>query len=402
MTAVRLGGRARLLYAGTFAMFFDRFSIAPMLIPIARDLHVPLAAVASVATVYFVLYGAMQIVYGMISDRIGRVRLMRIACVGAAAAGTVSAVAPNLPVLVAGRAATAGTICALFPSALTYIADTFPFQVRQRAVADLLIWVALGTSMATLGAGLLATYVSWRGAFLLPAVAMLGLAYALRWLPESLAVAAAGSPLDQLRRAALRPWVVFLVVLALPEGACILGFLTFLAPALEAHGASAAIAGLVTGIYGIAVLAGTQVVRRMAVGVRPWALIAGGGACLAACFAIAALRQTVPTILAASALAGLAYATMHSTFQTWATEMAPELRGTATALFATGAFLGAALSTAALAGLAEAGRYAALFWIAVLVTVPTMSIGAVARRRFPDRGAGPGPISAGPAAGPGR
>ncbi len=384
MTAVRLGGRARLLYAGTFAMFFDRFSIAPMLIPIARDLHVPLAAVASVATVYFVLYGAMQIVYGMISDRIGRVRLMRIACVGAAAAGTVSAVAPNLPVLVAGRAATAGTICALFPSALTYIADTFPFQVRQRAVADLLIWVALGTSMATLGAGLLATYVSWRGAFLLPAVA------------------AAGSPLDQLRRAALRPWVVFLVVLALPEGACILGFLTFLAPALEAHGASAAIAGLVTGIYGIAVLAGTQVVRRMAVGVRPWALIAGGGACLAACFAIAALRQTVPTILAASALAGLAYATMHSTFQTWATEMAPELRGTATALFATGAFLGAALSTAALAGLAEAGRYAALFWIAVLVTVPTMSIGAVARRRFPDRGAGPGPISAGPAAGPGR
>jgi predicted MFS family arabinose efflux permease len=389
----RLGGRERLLLAAAFVMFFDRFSLPPLLIPIARDLRQPLPAVAAAATAYFVLYGAMQVVYGLLSDRVGRVRLMRVTCLGAAAAGLLSAAAPGLPVLVVGRALTGGLICAVFPAALTYIADRFPFAVRQRAVADLLTAVALGTATAAFGAGLLAEHVSWRAAFLLPALAMLGLGFALRWLPESLPAPAAGSPVRQLREAARRPWVVFLSLVALPEGAVILGCLAFLAPALEAHGTPPAVAGLVTGAYGLAVLAGTQVVRRLRAGVRPWALIAGGGACLAMAFAAAALRQSAPVVLASSALAGLAYATMHSTFQTWATEVAPESRGTATALFATSAFCGAGLATVGLAGLAGARDYAALFWIAAAVTAPTMAVGAVGRWRFPDRGVGAGVAS---------
>jgi predicted MFS family arabinose efflux permease len=393
--AARLAGPARLLQAAAFVMFFDRFSIAPMLIPIAQDLRVPLSSVAAVATVYFFLYGAMQLVCGMLSDRVGRVRLMRAGCLGAAAAGLVSATAPNLAVLLAGRAATAAFICALFPSALTYIADRFPFEVRQRAVADLLTAVALGTASATFSAGLIAGYATWRLAFLLPALAALVLAWALGRLPESLPAPARGSPLGQLRSAALRPWMAFLFVLALPEGAAILGFLTYLTPALEAHGAAPAVAGLTTGTYGLAVLAGIRLVRRLAAGVRPWVLIAGGGICLTLCFALAALAPAAPAILVASLLAGLAYATMHSTFQTWATEVAPDLRATGTSLFATAAFAGAASATAAAAGLAGAGRYAELFWIAAAVTVPTMAVGAAARRRFPDRGA-PEPDAAPP------
>jgi predicted MFS family arabinose efflux permease len=383
----RLGGPARLLYAAVFVMFFDRFSIGPMLIPIARDLHAAVSAVVAVATAYFLLYGAMQIVYGMLSDRVGRVRLMRTSCLGVTVAGTVSAFAPNLAVLLVGRAATAALICSLFPSALTYIGDTFPFRVRQRAVADLLTAVALGTACATFGAGLIAGYATWRLAFLLPALATLGLACALGRLPESLPEPARGGPVQQLRRAALRPWTVLLVVLALPEGAAILGFLTYLAPALEAGGVPPAVAGLATGPYGLAVLVGTQVVRRVGGALRPWTLVVAGGAALALCFGVAALSRSVPAILVASVLAGLAYATMHSTFQTWATEVAPDVRGTGTSLFAAGAFSGAALATAGLAGLAGSGRYAELFWIALAVTFPTMVVGAIARRRFPDRGA---------------
>jgi len=63
------------------------------------------------------------------------------------------------------------------------------------------------------------------------------------------------------------------------------------------------------------------------------------------------------------------------------------VRGTGTSPFATGAFSGAAVATAGLAGLAGTGRYAELFWIALAVTLPTMVVGAIARRRFPDRGA---------------
>lgn len=385
-----LGGRMRLLWVGPFVSMFDRFSMGPLLVPIAHDFRVPLSAVAIVASIYFLLYGAMQIVYGLLSDRIGRVRLMRLTLVGFAASGFISAAAPNLGVLLVGRALTGALICALIPSSLVYVGDSFPFRVRQQAIADLLAAVAVGTATATLGAGLLAHYLSWRLAFLLPALIALGLSYALRWLPESLRHAG-GGPLEQLGRVVRRPWAVFLVLFGLLEGAVMLGLITYLAPALEARGVNAAVAGLVASGYGVAVLGATQAVKRLA-GVPPPLLVVAGGLALTACFGVAALRQDVVGILVASGLAGVAYGAMHSTFQTWATEIVPEARGTTTAAFASSIFLGAGLGTAATAPLAGSHQFGALFALAALLTLPMFVVGAVARARYGSgAGSGPGP-----------
>jgi MFS family permease len=100
-------------------------------------------------------------------------------------------------------------------------------------------------------------------------------------------------------------------------------------------------------------------------------------------YLIAGTTQSVATILAASVLAGGAYAFMQSTFQTWATDVVPEARGTATALFATAIFTGAALATAAVAGLASGNQYSTLFVIAALATLPVLIIGSLARWRYP-------------------
>lgn len=104
---------------------------------------------------------------------------------------------------------------------------------------------------------------------------------------------------------------------------------------------------------------------------------------LLAGYLTAAAAQTVPAILAASVLAGGAYAFMQSTFQTWATDVVPEARGTATALFATAIFTGAALATSAVAGLASANRYSTLFVIGALLTLPVLIVGSLARWRYP-------------------
>jgi len=386
--ATASASRSCLLYAGPFIMYVDRFSMGPMLIPIARDLHQPLAAVTQAATAYFILYGAMQVVYGLLSDRFGRVRLMRVTSLGAGLAAILSAMAPSLTALVLARALTAALICSLFPSALTYIGDRFPFRVRQRAVADLLAVVAVGMMLANLGAGLLAAYASWRLGFLLPGMALLVLSFALRWLPESLPDVNLERPLAQLRRLALHPWMVFLFLVTIPEGAAVLGFFTFLAPALEAQGVSPGAAGAVVAIYGLAVLLATRGVKRLTSRVPPHLLIVVGGGGLLLGFVVAGLGQSIATILVASATCGVAYAVMHSTFQTWATEVAPESRGTATSLFPTAAFLGAGLCTTAVAGLAEAQRYGVLFWIGAAVTLPVVVVGAIGRWRFPERDEG--------------
>jgi predicted MFS family arabinose efflux permease len=57
-----LGPRAglRLLQLAAFFSSFDRFAVAPMLVTIAASLGASLSKVAATASLYYLLYGAMQ------------------------------------------------------------------------------------------------------------------------------------------------------------------------------------------------------------------------------------------------------------------------------------------------------------------------------------------------------
>lgn len=336
----------------------------------------------------------MQPVYGIISDRIGRVRVMRAAFAGMVVAELLSTLAPNLPFLVLTRAATGALAAAIVPTSLVYIGDTFAFRVRQQAILDFLAALAVGTTAATVGAGILARFASWRLAFALPGLISLILVVALRWMPESLGPRQGVGPTAQVMRVLGRRWALFLISLAVAEGAVILGFLTYLAPALEAHGQNPATAGLVVAAYGLSVLACTRIVKQLVVRMPAAGLIALGGSSLAVGYGIAAVSQAVAGILAASALAGAAYAFMHSTLQAWATDVVPEARGTATSLFVTGAFAGAAIGAAAVAGLASAHRYTILFLVAALICIPVTVLGSVARSRYTSAGPPELPVGA--------
>ncbi len=373
----------RLFYIGPFITMFDRGVIGPLLVAIALDFRVPLATAAMVATVYYIFYGGMQLVYGILSDRLGRVRVMRISLAGAAAAGVLSTIAPTLGTLVLARGAAGGLTAAILPASIVYIGDALPFRLRQRVVADLLATAAIGSASAALVAGVVARYASWRLAFLIPAIVAAILFFGYRRLPESRAAGTGGGPLAQLGVVARKPWAIFLIGLAFVEGIALQGLFTFLAPALQARGFSAAVAGLIVAGYGLSVLVGTRIVKQIALRVPASALVAAGGLMLIAGFAAAALDPAIPGVLAASVLAGGAYAFMHSTLQSWATDVAPGARGTAAALFVTAYQLGAAGGVAAVAGLAGSQRYAAIFWIAAAVAVPVAVLGTIARARYP-------------------
>src|SRR5215203_6397909 len=151
-----LKGPLRLLRAAAFLSNFDRFTVAPMLVTIAADLRVSLAQVAIVASLYYLLYGLMQPVWGMLSDRLGRVQVMQLTLFGAVFAGVISALAPNLAVLAAARALAGGLFAAVIPAALVYVGDTVRIDSRQKALADLMAASAVGTALATVLGGLAA------------------------------------------------------------------------------------------------------------------------------------------------------------------------------------------------------------------------------------------------------
>jgi predicted MFS family arabinose efflux permease len=73
---------------------------------------------------------------------------------------------------------------------------------------------------------------------------------------------------------------------------------------------------------------------------------------------------------------------MHSSLQTWATEVLPAARATVVSLFAGALFCGSALAAVAVADLADAGRYRAIFLTAGLVAVPLALVAVWGRARW--------------------
>jgi predicted MFS family arabinose efflux permease len=377
-------GGLRLLQLAAFFSSFDRFAVAPMLLTIAASLGTSLAGVAATASLYYLLYGGMQPVWGMLSDRLGRVRVMRLTLFGAVFAGVLSALAPNLAVLAAARALAGGLFAAVIPAALVYVGDTVGMDSRQKALADRRAATAVGTALATVLGGLAAYLGAWRLAFAAPALAGGVLALLLARLPEPEGFTKEGreGPLVQVGRVLGRPWAVAVVGIAAVEGAVILGFLTFLAPSLESMGFSPAVAGLAVGLYGVAVLGWTRAVKLVSNLLGAAALILIGGGMLALGYTSGALGHSLVGVGVAAVLVGGGFAFMHSTLQTWATEVVPEARATVISLFAAALFAGSGVATAAAAPLADEGRFGLLFATAALVAMPLGLFAALARRRY--------------------
>jgi predicted MFS family arabinose efflux permease len=390
-------GSLRLLQVTAFVSTIDRFAMPPMLLAMSRDLGVPLHAVVTAAGVYYLTYGAMQPVWGMVSDRIGRVRTLRLTLVLAAFATAVSALVGGVTGLTIARGVAGAFFSAAFPASLIYIGDTVPSRRRQPAIAGLLIGVALGTALASVGAGALAQLVSWRATFLVTGAAALVLAVVLRRLPEP-AVRPEPGILGPLRQVATSPVALLVLLLAFVEGGVLLGMLTLLPAAIESAGAGPALAGAVTAVYGLAVFVGAWLVASLSRRWPVWRLIALGGVCAVAACAVAAVSQEAAVAGVVAVLLGLAWSAMHSSLQTWVTQVLPGARATVVSLFAGTLFAGSAFASAVVAGPAGRGAFDAIFAWTAVVAVPLTFVAAGARARWHPP---PDPFSdAGPDAGP--
>ncbi|MEV4578930.1 MFS transporter [Nonomuraea jabiensis] len=372
------------LSAASFVSSFDRFAVSPMLVLIAVDLEVPLSAAVAAASGYYLAYGLTQPLWGLLSDRFGRVRVMRGTLFGAALAGLASALMPVLGALVVARIVTGACFGAVIPTGLTYVGDTVEPSTRQRALTDLMGAAALGTALATGLSGVLAGLVDWRVAFTVPAACALACALALRSLPEPARPGTGrGFGVGRYLGAVLgHGWALLVFGLAFVEGAIMLGAMPFLATALEHAGYAAAVAGLAITAYGLGLWVFTKLVRRLSGRWPTPVLMTVGGTQLCAGFAIVAVHVDMATVAVTALLLGGGWSFLHSSLQTWATSVVPEARGTTIAFFAAALFVGSAVASWAAGPLAEHGRYALLFGLAAAAAIPLTAAAALTRHRY--------------------
>ena len=163
------------LYAGGFLGPFGGGIIA-VLIPQLRDeFGASTAAVTWGITAYLIPFAALQLVSGTLGERFGIARTVRTAYLAYAALSVVVAFAPDIGVFVGARALQGAANAFLTPLLLAALAGASPEGSVGRTVGTFAAVQTAAIVAAPLIGGL-AGEVSWRLAFLAPAVAALALA----------------------------------------------------------------------------------------------------------------------------------------------------------------------------------------------------------------------------------
>lgn len=218
---------------------------------------------------YVVAYGALQLLYGPLSDRHGRRRILLVGLVVAAAGSLLAALADGLPGLVAARILQgAGSAAGMVVGRAT-VQDLFDAAQRTRVMAYLGMAMGLCPPLATVIGGQVHVRLGWQANFLLVAgLALLLLWAAWRGIPAQARRTSAGShwlremAAAYARLARERAFVLHVAVLA----STIAAFYAFLAGAplvLRSYGVGPASVGWYIMATPLSYIAGNYLTSRL-------------------------------------------------------------------------------------------------------------------------------------------
>ena len=338
--------RASLLVLGSaaFLVSADARVIDPLLKIIAGEFGVPTESAALTVSAYAVPYGLCQLFYGPLGDRAGKLRVMSRVMVLFAVGTAACALVPNLWTFVALRFLTGVAAAAIIPLSVSYIGDTFPYEIRQPALGRFMSALMLGQILsATLG-GAFGEHLDWRGVFLLFGgaafvVAILLGREATRFPEEHKERRFSLAPFVELWRLPFGRPILTSVFL---EGFFVFGGLAYLATSMLERFAflGPTEVGLMLAGYGLGGLCYAATVKKLVprIGERGTLLLGGGTICAA--YVLIGIMPAWWLFIPAMVLFGMGYFTMHGTLQTRATELNPKARASAVSLFAFTFFLG--------------------------------------------------------------
>jgi len=357
----------RLGLCGFAAMLSMRFCDA-LLPALAAEFHVTSGVASRTIAGFALAYGLLQLFYGPLGDRYGKLRVIALASLGCCAANLAAACAPGLDALVAARVAGGATAAGVIPLTMAWVGDHVPYAERQGRLAQLLGATVSGMVAGQWLGGVAAGTVGWRAGF--GALSLLFLAAALMLWPRAAAAvheAPAGSGLARLGRVLGTGWARVILALVALEGAFVFGAVSFVPHQLHLrHGLSMPNAGAVLALFGVGGLLYSRCARRLLARVGEAGLARIGALGLAAGFGLMAWLPAWSVALAACLLAGFGYYALHNTLQTQATQMAPVARGSAVALFACALFFGQSGGVAVSAWAVDRGLAPAVFAAAAL------------------------------------
>lgn len=330
-----------------FASMVSMRMCDPMLVVLGREFQVTTGEASSVVSAFAVAYGVMQLFYGPLGDRFGKLRVISLAALACAIFSAITSMAPSLTSLVVMRAFMGAAAAGIIPLTLAWIGDQVAYDRRQETLARLMGATVSGMMVGLWFGGFAAENLGWRTAFVVVS-ACFATASVFLWREVRNMPAPAPSTTGFMGAFAntfelLRNRRVLQVLSAtIVEGALIFGAMAFIPTHLhQQFDMSVVFAGTVMMLYGVGGLIYSQLARRWLgwLGGERGLVRTGASLIVLGLMTLAWSHQQALGMLGCF-MTGFGFYMMHNTLQTQATQMAPHARGTAVTLFACVLFFG--------------------------------------------------------------
>jgi predicted MFS family arabinose efflux permease len=347
--------------------------VEPMLPKLASEFGTSVSAAASIITTFALAYAGAVLVQGPLGDRFGKLRVVTIAMALSGAACIGCAFAWSIGSLAALRFVTAIFASASVALGMAYIGDVVPLEERQSTIAHFIAGSLLGQTLGPLFGGIFTDWAGWRASFVALGAVFLFVALILFVrTAETWRAPAPGrfAPLAIHRELLSRPAVRWLVGIGVAETFFFFGAYAFLGAFFKLRfELSFTVIGLTLAGFGVGGLLYTAMVKWLirVLGERGLVLVGGLLGCLFF-LAVAAAPHWAYTIPCTIGL-GIAFYMIHNTVQLKATEVAPDARGSAVALYAS------AWATGQATGVAAMGLALALFDYAPMIAAFGLGFG---------------------------
>jgi MFS transporter, YNFM family, putative membrane transport protein len=350
---------------------------ADSLLPqIAADLGVTVGAASVIVSLYTVMHGSMQLVTGPVGDRFEKYRIIAIATALCAVIVMLCGFAQSLLTLTIARVASGACAAWIIPLGMAFIGDVTPYEQRQQVLGRYLSGQITGQLFGQAAGGVIGDLLGWRAVFFVLAAIM---AIAALGLFRELAVNPATHPPRHsddgargfaagYRMVLSNPWARIVMLAVACETALVFGAFAYVGADLHLRfGLSFTWVGLVVGTFGIGGLTYALTVKQLVNRLGQPGLALYGACTLGVAYLLLAFAPTAWMAPLAVMLVGLGFYMLHNTLQTNATQMTPQARSTAVALFSAAVYFGQTIGVAAAAPIVDRFGTPPLFVIAAVL-----------------------------------
>jgi MFS transporter, YNFM family, putative membrane transport protein len=354
--------------------------VADSILPqIATDLGVSIGAASTIVSAYAIMHGSMQLVIGPLGDRFGKYLTIATACALSSVLVLLCGFAHSLTSLALARLASGATAAWIIPLGMAYIGDVVPHERLQQVLGRYLAGQISGQVFGQAVGGVVGDWLGWRAVFFVLAAVF---ALAALALFREFAVNPLTRPLTRDRRSRgfavdyatvlANPWARIVLLAVFLEGAFTFGAFAYVGADLHLRfGLSFTLVGVLVGTFGVGGLIYAVTVNSLVARFGQRGLARNGGIALGVAFLTLATAQFWWIMPLAIALVGFAFYMLHNTLQTNATQMSPQARGTAVALFASVFYIGQTVGVALAAPVVD-HQGAPLVFVAAAILLPAL------------------------------